>query len=71
MPLPAQPPTAPVTLSSNARTVLEKRYLVKDKTGRATETPEDLFWRVATVVAEADGRYGVEMFASNSHATTQ
>jgi ribonucleoside-diphosphate reductase alpha chain len=58
MPLSAKPPVGPVTLSSNARTVLAKRYLVKDKTGAATETPEDLFWRVATVVAEADGRYG-------------
>ena len=58
MPLPAQPPTGPVTLSSNARTVLAKRYLVKDKTGKATESPEDLFWRVATVVAEPDARYG-------------
>src|SRR6202022_4051103 len=36
----------------------EKRYLVKDKTGKAIERPEDLFWRVATVVAEADARYG-------------
>ncbi len=51
-------PSGPVTLSSNARTVLGKRYLVKDKTGAPTETPEALFWRVATVVAEADGRYG-------------
>ncbi|CAN5180625.1 vitamin B12-dependent ribonucleotide reductase [soil metagenome] len=58
MPLPVQPPTGPVTLSSNARTVLAKRYLVKDKTGQATESPEDLFWRVATVVAEPDARYG-------------
>src|SRR5260221_12089392 len=51
-------PTGPVTLSQNARTVLGKRYLVKDKTGSPTESPEDLFWRVATVVAEADARYG-------------
>jgi ribonucleoside-diphosphate reductase alpha chain len=58
MPLSATPPSGPVTLSSNARTVLEKRYLVKDKTGKPTETPEALFWRVATVVAEADARYG-------------
>jgi ribonucleoside-diphosphate reductase alpha chain len=58
MSLPVQPPTGPVTLSSNARTVLEKRYLIKDKTGAATESPEDLFWRVATVVAEPDARYG-------------
>jgi ribonucleoside-diphosphate reductase alpha chain len=58
MPLPASPPSGPVTLSSNARTVLEKRYLVKDRTGKPTESPEDLFWRVATVVADADARYG-------------
>ena len=58
MPLPVQPPTGPVTLSQNARTVLEKRYLVKDKTGKPTETPEALFWRVATIVADADSRYG-------------
>ncbi|MDB4913777.1 MAG: ribonucleoside-diphosphate reductase, adenosylcobalamin-dependent [Gemmatimonadetes bacterium] len=58
MPHSATPPSGPVTLSQNARTVLEKRYLIKDKTGKATESPEDLFWRVATVVAEADARYG-------------
>src|SRR5687767_1313810 len=58
MSLPPTPPAGPVTLSQNARTVLAKRYLVKDATGKAVETPEDLFWRVATVVAEADRRYG-------------
>jgi ribonucleoside-diphosphate reductase alpha chain len=58
MSLSTTPPSGPVTLSSNARTVLEKRYLVKDQTGKPTESPESLFWRVATVVAEADGRYG-------------
>ena len=58
MPLPVNPPSSPDSLSANARTVLEKRYLVKDKSGKAVETPEDMFWRVATVVAEADRRYG-------------
>jgi ribonucleoside-diphosphate reductase alpha chain len=58
MPLPANPPATPATLSQNARTVLEKRYLVKDKTGKPVETPEDMFWRVATTIAEADRRYG-------------
>jgi ribonucleoside-diphosphate reductase alpha chain len=58
MPLPVNPPATPATLSQNARTVLEKRYLVKDKSGKAVETPEDMFWRVATTVAEADRRYG-------------
>lgn len=58
MPLPVTPPATPATLSQNARTVLEKRYLVKDKTGKPVETPEEMFWRVATVVADADRRYG-------------
>ncbi|HEY9226965.1 MAG TPA: vitamin B12-dependent ribonucleotide reductase [Gemmatimonadaceae bacterium] len=58
MPLPVNPPTGPVSLSSNARTVLEKRYLVKNDKGKPVEQPEDLFWRVATVVAEADRRHG-------------
>lgn len=58
MPLPANPPATPATLSQNARTILEKRYLVKDKTGKPVETPEDMFWRVATTIAEADRKYG-------------
>jgi ribonucleoside-diphosphate reductase alpha chain len=58
MSLPVNPPAGPVSLSANARTVLEKRYLVKNEKGKPVEQPEDLFWRVATVVAEADRRYG-------------
>ena len=58
MPLPVNPPAGPVSLSANARTVLEKRYLVKNEKGKPVEQPEDLFWRVATVVAEADRKYG-------------
>ena len=52
------PPTTGVTLSANARTVLEKRYLVRDKSGKPTETVEEMFWRVATTIAEPDRRYG-------------
>src|ERR1043166_2831304 len=58
MPLPSSPPPGDVTLTQNARTVLEKRYLIKNEKGKPTETPEDLFWRVASVVADADQRYG-------------
>ena len=54
MPFSATPPEGLVTLSANARTVLDKRYLVKDTSGKSVEQPEDMFWRVATVVAEAD-----------------
>ena len=39
MPLPSQPPAGPVTLSQNARTVLEKRYLVKDEKGKVQMKP--------------------------------
>ncbi|MEP7066922.1 MAG: ribonucleotide reductase N-terminal alpha domain-containing protein, partial [Gemmatimonadota bacterium] len=67
MPQPARP-AAPAALSKNARIVLEKRYLVKDKTGAPTEQPEDLFWRVATVVAEADRRYGASEGATGAAA---
>src|SRR5213595_2254458 len=58
MSLPLNPPPEPVSFSPNARTVLEKRYLVKNEKGQPVEQPEDLFWRVSTVVAEADRRYG-------------
>jgi ribonucleoside-diphosphate reductase alpha chain len=58
MSLTSKPPIPAGALSQNARTVLQKRYLVKDERGKPTESPEDLFWRVATVVAEADRRYG-------------
>ncbi|MDQ3696759.1 MAG: vitamin B12-dependent ribonucleotide reductase [Gemmatimonadota bacterium] len=58
MPLVSKAPAAPAQLSKNARIVLEKRYLIKDETGTPVETAEELFWRVATVVAAADRRYG-------------
>jgi len=52
---PRRPSTVP--LSDNARVVLERRYLAKDARGRLTETPEELFGRVARVVASAEGAY--------------
>jgi ribonucleoside-diphosphate reductase alpha chain len=58
MSLPSKPPATPVSLTKNARIVLEKRYLVKDSSGAPVERPEQLFWRVSTVVAGADQRYG-------------
>ncbi len=57
MSLPATPP-GPASLNQNARTVLEKRYLVRDGSGEPVETPEDMFWRVARVIAESDKKYG-------------
>ncbi|MFH1638885.1 MAG: vitamin B12-dependent ribonucleotide reductase [Chloroflexota bacterium] len=40
--------------TENARRVLEKRYLKKDKQGRAVETPEDMLHRVAKTIAQAE-----------------
>jgi len=51
-------PRVPLELSTNAITVLERRYLIRDESGRPTEGAEDLFWRVATTIAAADRGYG-------------
>jgi len=58
MPVSKNPPAGLASLTQNARTVLAKRYLIKNEKGEPAEQPEELFWRVATVVAEADRRYG-------------
>ncbi len=47
-----------LNLTENARTVLKKRYLIKDKKGEVVEAPEELFQRVASFIAEADKAYG-------------
>jgi ribonucleoside-diphosphate reductase alpha chain len=43
-----------VELTQNALTVLEKRYLKKDSQGQITETPEEMFRRVARHIASAE-----------------
>ena len=45
-------------LSNNAKIVLEKRYLLKDPSGKIAETPEEMFMRVARNVARAEKAYG-------------
>jgi ribonucleoside-diphosphate reductase alpha chain len=44
-------------LSDNALKVLRRRYLLKDEHGQVTETPEQMFRRVAGYVASADELY--------------
>lgn len=43
-------------LSKNALTVLQKRYLRRDSSGKIIETPEQLFQRVARHIASAEGK---------------
>jgi ribonucleoside-diphosphate reductase alpha chain len=45
-------------LTVNALEVLRQRYLLRDETERITETPAELFKRVAGAVAKAEGQHG-------------
>ncbi len=47
-----------VKLSPGAKTVLERRYLKKDEAGRVVETPEQMWRRVASNIAQAEKPYG-------------
>ena len=44
-------------ITKNARTVLERRYLIRDDQGHPTETVEELFRRVARAIAAPDKAY--------------
>ena len=50
-------PRTNLPLSDNALVVLARRYLRKDDHGRVIETPEDMFRRVADVIADSDRIY--------------
>lgn len=45
-------------LSANSLAVLRRRYLIRDDQGQVIETPEELFMRVATVIAAGDANFG-------------
>lgn len=47
-----------LNFSENAIKVLEKRYLKRDKDGNCTETPSDMFKRVAETIAKGDLNFG-------------
>ena len=47
--------THTVALSENARTVLERRYLLRDAAGVVVETAEGMLARVAVAIAAAEG----------------
>jgi ribonucleoside-diphosphate reductase alpha chain len=44
-------------LTKNAMTVLERRYLRRDKEGKVLETPAQMFQRVADAIAAADQKF--------------
>ena len=44
-------------LTENAISVLESRYLLKDKNGKFIETPVQLFHRVAKAIAKAELKF--------------
>lgn len=48
---------APANISENAELVLSKRYYRKDSDGNCIETASDLFWRVASAIAEEEKKY--------------
>lgn len=52
-----EPPKARININENGQRVLEKRYLKKDANGNPIETIEEMFWRVASNIAEADRNY--------------
>ena len=53
-----------IKLSDNALRVLERRYLAKDGAGKVTETPQELFQRVARHIASAELTYDPQADAS-------
>lgn len=61
---PQVPPTPPlpealgrITLTDNARQVLERRYIRRGQDGKAAETIEEMFWRVAFHVARVEEQW--------------
>ena len=55
LPTPPMPPDLPaITLSDNSRQILTKRYLRKGEDGDPVESIEEMFWRIAWHVADAE-----------------
>ena len=51
-------------LTKNAITVLERRYLKRDKEGKILETPTQMFRRVADTIVAADKKFDEKADAS-------
>jgi ribonucleoside-diphosphate reductase alpha chain len=63
---PQQSTNGPV-LTENALVVLKKRYLRKNEYDEVTETPADMFRRVANAVAQAELIYEAGSWDSSLH----
>lgn len=57
-------------LSANSLAVLRRRYLIRDDQGQVIETPEELFMRVATVIAAGDANFGATTEEIDKTATS-
>ena len=58
----------PSALTPNALEVLQRRYLLKDKSGEPCETPDALFWRVANAVAKAGESFDEDAYTLERYA---
>ncbi|HUV16641.1 MAG TPA: adenosylcobalamin-dependent ribonucleoside-diphosphate reductase, partial [Pelolinea sp.] len=62
LPTPRLPKGLPLAdLSENAYQVLTRRYIRKGENGELTETPEEMFWRVAYHIAKVEKTLGVDV----------
>lgn len=53
-----------IALDDNGLTVLRKRYLLRGPNGEPAETPAEMFWRVASTVAQPDSEYGDDAWST-------
>lgn len=59
-------PRDELKLGVNAIEVLRSRYLLRDESGRISETPRQMFMRVARAIGKVDERYGGKKDAKRS-----
>jgi ribonucleoside-diphosphate reductase alpha chain len=67
LPTPSLPNNLPqVDLSENSYQVLTRRYIRKGDQGELSETPEELFWRVAYHVAKVEEKWDADIHSCAS-----
>jgi len=67
LPTPPLPPDLPsISLTENARKVLVRRYVRRDKDGQPVESIDEMFWRVAFHVAICESEWGGEVLTRAS-----